>query len=251
MSQSGPPASDTASRLALLRTLYERQLRVRSDDDYLRRHLGSDFLVGTERVYRFYRPWLPGCGRVLDWGCRHAPDACLMRAEYGDAFDIDGCDVVDPDLYKEFHVYSGLNYTRLGHPYALPYSDGEFDFVIASGVLEHVPMDYESMKELNRVMKPGAYLVVSYLPNRFSVEEARLRHSGRGDHHLRLYSRGQLRAMLLHTGFHPRVIGYQTQLDLLSADEPSRAALKPLLRATLAPFTSCLCAVAEKVILNF
>jgi SAM-dependent methyltransferase len=242
---------ETAARLARFRSLYERQLELRPDDDFLRGHLGSDFVEGTERVFRFYRPFLPDTGRVLDWGCRHAPDACLLRAERGDDLAIDGCDVVDPDDYKEFYADIGLRYTRLDHPYRLPYGDDEFDFVIAAGVLEHVPMDYESLKELHRVMQPGGRLVISYLPNRWSLEERRLRRGGRGDHHARLYTARSLRAMLLHTGFHPRVVGYQTRLDLLPADDPARAALKPVARRVVAPFTSCLAAVADKAILNF
>jgi hypothetical protein len=83
------------------------------------------------------------------------------------------------------------------------------DAVIASGVLEHVPMDYESLKELYRVMKPGARLIVTYLPNRASVEEWRLRHRNGRRGHRRLYSRSQIRRLLLHCGFWPLTAGFQ------------------------------------------
>ena len=62
---------------------------------------------------------------------------------------------MEPDLYEAFFEYSGLRYRRLEHSNLLPYEDSTFDMVIASGVLEHVPMDYESLKELYRVLKLG------------------------------------------------------------------------------------------------
>ena len=129
----------------------------------------------------------------------------------------------------------------------LPYADDSFDGAIASGVLEHVPMDYESLKELHRVIKPGGRLILTYLPNLASVEEWRLRRRGRNDSHRRLYSPSHLRALLTHSGFWPLVIAHQTQLDALPADHKSIRWLRPVARAAqLHRLTSCLCAVAEK-----
>jgi SAM-dependent methyltransferase len=108
-------------------------------------------------------------------------------------------------------------------------------------------MDYESLKELNRVLKPGGRLIVTYLPNAASLEEWRLRRRGRNDFHRRLYSSAQLRALLTHCGFWPLLIAYQTQLDALPADHGVLRGLRPLARAAqLHRLTSCLCAVAEK-----
>lgn len=41
-----------------------------------------------------------------------------------------------------------------------PFKDGEFDFIIANHVLEHVPNWFECFKELARVLKPGGKLEV-------------------------------------------------------------------------------------------
>jgi ubiquinone/menaquinone biosynthesis C-methylase UbiE len=46
----------------------------------------------------------------------------------------------------------------------LPYPDDSFDAVLASGVLEHVPLDYESLKELHRVLRVRGRMIVTYLP---------------------------------------------------------------------------------------
>lgn len=242
------PLVATEALAGLLDGLYRRQLEQLPQDPYLRAHSDPAFQRGSMAVYRCYEPWLPPQGRILDWGCRHAPDACLIRARFGSRFTLDGCDVFDSAPYPVFFEYAGLRYQPLSDAVRLPYPDGSFDGVIASGVLEHVPMDYESLKELYRVLKPGARLIVSYLPNAASVEEWRLRHRGRGAFHRRLYSPAQLRALLTRSGFWPLLIAYQTQLDALPADRRSVQWLRPLARAAqLHRITSCLCAVAEKI----
>ena len=63
-----------------LRDLYARQRALLPHDDYFHQHAEAEFVSGTLRVFRFYEPYLPRAGRILDWGCHHAPDACLMRA---------------------------------------------------------------------------------------------------------------------------------------------------------------------------
>jgi SAM-dependent methyltransferase len=246
--QFEPKELSDEALFGLLAGLYRRQIEQLPDEAYLPIHGAAAFLRGTLAVYSFYESWLPREGRLLDWGCRHAPDACLIRARQGSGLTLDGCDIIDRAVYKVFYEYSGLRYEPLFHPVLLPYADGSFDAVIASGVLEHVPMDYESLKELYRVLKPGGRLIVTYLPNAASIEEWRLRRRGRNDFHRRLYSPSGVRAMLLHSGFWPMRIAYQTQLDALPVNRTPVRWLRPALRAAqLQRLTSCLCAVAEKV----
>ena len=241
------PAVAAKTLADLLAELYRRQMEQLPGDAYLRVHSDPAFLRGTVAVYRFYEPWLPNQGRVLDWGCRHAPDACLIRARFGASLTVDGCDVFDPSPYQVFSEYAGLRYQPLSDAVRLPYGDGSFDSVIAAGVLEHVPMDYESLKELYRVLKPGARLIVTYLPNTASVEEWRLRRRERNGFHRRLYTPSQLRALLTHCGFWPPLIACQTQLDVLPVERAPLGLLRPVARAAqLHRLTSCLCAVAEK-----
>jgi len=73
------------------------------------------------------------------------------------------------------HSAAELQYKVLDHEYALSYENATFDAVIAAGVLEHVPMEYESLKELSRVTKPGGVLVITFLPNSRSLHELRAR----------------------------------------------------------------------------
>jgi SAM-dependent methyltransferase len=243
-------------RVQLLRRLYAEQ-QARRSDEYLRGHGSDAFVRGTEQVFEWYRPYLPDGGRILDWGCRHAPDACLLAAEAEGELAIDGCDTVEPDRYEVFHEAARLRYRRLEHEYELPYEKGSFDAVIAAGVLEHVPMEYESIKELSRVTRTGGILVVTFLPNRWSLHEMRARrvaedlHRAGEAHHLRTYRLGRVRQLLQATGFVVRVAGYQTHFDLLPL-EPSASARRRTLSAAgralgvgrLAP---CLGLVAERL----
>jgi SAM-dependent methyltransferase len=241
-----PMSADPAG---VLRQLYAQQLEALPKDAYLRHHSDASFVDGSVRVFRFYEPYLPAEGRILDWGCRHAPDACLIRTRCGEQVTLDGCDVFEGSQYPVFFDYARLRYTRLSEIAKLPYPDDSFDAVLASGVLEHVPMDHESLKELHRILRVGGRLIVTYLPNRASLEEWHLRHWGPGDFHWRLYGRAELRGMLLHNGFRPIVAGYQTQLDLLRVDGVALAALRPILRfLQLHRLVSCHCAIAEKVV---
>ncbi|HEV2687807.1 MAG TPA: methyltransferase domain-containing protein [Bryobacteraceae bacterium] len=231
----------------VLHDLYARQLATLPDDSYLRQHSESSFVEGAVRVFRFYECYLPKEGSILDWGCRHAPDACLIRARLQDRVTLEGCDILDGSQYPVFFECAGLRYAPLHDIVKLPYPDSSFDAVLASGVLEHVPMDHESLKELYRVLRVGGRLIVTYLPNRASIEEWQLRRRGGNHFHWRLYKRSELQNLLLHAGFRPLIAGYQTQLDLLPASG-GLAALRPLLRVfQLHRLASCLCAVAEKV----
>jgi SAM-dependent methyltransferase len=51
----------------------------------------------------------------------------------------------------------------------MPFTDNEFDLVICNHVLEHVDDDRKAMKEILRVMKPGA-IAILLVPNDFKLE---------------------------------------------------------------------------------
>src|ERR1700686_4661686 len=90
-------------------------------------------------------------------------DVVTVRTRVGERVTLDGCDVFDGSQYPVFFDCAGLRYARLSEIVKLPYPDDSFDAVLASGVLEHVPLDYESLKELHRVLRVGGRLIVSYL----------------------------------------------------------------------------------------
>jgi SAM-dependent methyltransferase len=202
------PAAVTDLR-AYLAQLYREELALTPENGYLREHAQPRFIDGTVRMFEWYRAFLPTRGRVLDWGCQHGPDSCLLRATTGSRLDLYACDTIDPSYYPVFRQAAGAAYAQLRHPVELPFEDNQFDAVIASGVLEHVPRDEASLGELYRILKPQGVLVITYLPNRASLAEWYRRVVRQRDFHRRLYGRAETLTLLKRNGFYPQVAEYQ------------------------------------------
>jgi SAM-dependent methyltransferase len=195
--------------------LYSLQALTKSDS-YLHAHSRNLAVIRRqtsifERCQDFFRD----SQVVLDWGCRHAADACLIRMLRGPDVQICGCDV-DSGEYDAFFEFAGLQYTQLTHPYLLPYENNSFDVVIGGGVLEHVPNDSESLKELYRVIRPGGFFIMTMLPNKSSYTEWLNRKLG-NPHHLRLYSLSRALDMFMHHGLLPVRYGYHQVVPTLSS----------------------------------
>jgi SAM-dependent methyltransferase len=194
--------------------LYESQVALKPDS-YLHAHSRNRALIRRQiDIFERCQGFLDGAQTVLDWGCRHAADACLVRMLLGPAVKIDGCDV-DAGGYQSFFDFAKLRYSQLTHPYQLPYADGQFDAVIGSGVLEHVPNDSESLKELYRVIRPGGHFIMNMLPNKYSYTEW-LNRTLKNPHHQRRYRLAEIRNMFLHHGFLPIALGFHQMIPSLS-----------------------------------
>jgi len=133
----------------------------------------------------------------------------------GSDVELHGCDV-DSGEYQAFFDFAGLKYSQLSHPYLLPYESDSFDAVIGSGVLEHVPNDFESLKELYRIIRPGGFFIMTMLPNAYSYTEWMNRRL-KNPHHLRMYSLSEARHMFMHHGFLPVRFGYHQMTPTLSS----------------------------------
>jgi ubiquinone/menaquinone biosynthesis C-methylase UbiE len=155
---------------------------------------------------------LPPQGRILDWGCCHAPDSILLRAVFGDAFEFHGCDFVGSVDFGPLRDLAAVQFQPLRDTVRLPYADRFFDVVIGSGTLEHVAMDYESLKELHRILKPGGLFIFTYLPYQRSKVERVNREVHRTFYHNRLYRTAEINQLLRRTGFLPETIEYQERL---------------------------------------
>ncbi len=198
-----------------LSRLYSLQAQI-SYDPYLHAHSRNTAVIRRQvSIFERCKDSIEGAQRILDWGCRHAADACLVRLLRGGDVELHGCDV-DPPKYKAFYDFAGLKYAQLTHPYRLPYENNSFDAVIGSGVLEHVPIDSESLKELYRIIRPEGRLIVTMLPNRYSYTEW-LNRRLHNPHHLRMYSLEEARHMFIHHGFLPIHSGYHQVLPSLSS----------------------------------
>jgi ubiquinone/menaquinone biosynthesis C-methylase UbiE len=156
--------------------------------------------------------------RVLDLGCgagRHSFEALRH-----------GADVVAADLDRRLlHEVAVLavameveGETALGATFEavhanaldLPFEDGSFDHVIASEVLEHIPDDEVAIKEIVRVLKPGATAAVTvprYWPEAVCWALSSEYHSNEGGH-VRIYRAPELKRRLRSAGLMPRAVDY-------------------------------------------
>jgi SAM-dependent methyltransferase len=201
--------------LAALSKLYRLQAEI-GDDRYLYSHSRNSAVIRRQvAIFERCESILKDAHIVLDWGCRQGADACMVRMLRGAEVEIHGCDV-GPLEYRAFYDFSGLKYSQLTHPYRLPYDDSSFDAVIGSGVLEHVPIDSESLKELYRIIRPQGHFIITHLPNKYSYTEWLNRRLG-NPHHLRLYSLSEALNMLIHHGFLPIIFGYHQMVPSLSS----------------------------------
>lgn len=99
---------------------------------------------------------------VLDLGCgdgtskgyfqKMSPEMRWIGLDLESSPEVDARQRVDPDVY----VFDGIR---------IPFADDSIDLIYCKQVLEHVERPIELMREVNRVLKPGAYFVgsASYL----------------------------------------------------------------------------------------
>jgi SAM-dependent methyltransferase len=92
----------------------------------------------------------------------------------------------------------------------LPFADGDFDHVIASEVLEHIPEDERALAEITRVLKPGSTAAVTvprYWPEAVCWALSREYHSNEGGH-VRIYRTPELARKLRDAGLTPGGVEY-------------------------------------------
>jgi SAM-dependent methyltransferase len=87
-------------------------------------------------------------GTTLDVGCGRRP---YEKTFFADASTYIGTDYLS-DRSRPDVVCSALD---------LPFLDNHFDTVVSTEVLEHVPDPLRAMREMERVLKPGGFLILS------------------------------------------------------------------------------------------
>ena len=232
---------------ALLARLYRSQMDLTGTTPYLVEHADPEYVKHHVNVFLWYSQYLPASGTVLDWGCHHGPDACLIRARWPQ-LALHGCDFVGESEFRAFRDHSRMEYRALTDVAALPYAPNTFDVVIASGVLEHTAMDMEALKALFHVMRHGGTLIITYLPHRWSWVEWRKRRIDKEDFHRRLYGKRESDTLLKHCGFYPIEIGYQTFVPNVvegKLPSPLKRALAPIRHPVFSH--DVLCCAAKKM----
>jgi SAM-dependent methyltransferase len=154
--------------------------------------------------------------RVLDAGCGGGRHLCEPFRTPG--VDVAGVDLNRGDLGKARGYLSLMAGERSGRWVVaqadvtkLPFSDGSFDVVICSEVLEHIEDNRAAVRELVRVLKQGGDLVVTvprFWPERICWALSRAYHHEPGGH-IRIYRKQEMMKLLESAGVQCRRIRYR------------------------------------------
>ena len=148
--------------------------------------------------------------RVLDMGCGAGRHAFEMYRRGGDviAFDQDGEELagvleIFGAMREQGEVPLGAEADiKQGDALAMPFADEEFDRIVASEVLEHIPDDETAISELVRVLRPGGTIAVTvprWLPEKICWALSDQYHEVEGGH-VRIYTGDELVGKLRAAG---------------------------------------------------
>ncbi len=148
--------------------------------------------------------------RVLDMGCgagRHAFEMYRRGADVialdMDADELAGVSELFAAMREAGEVPVGAEAdVKQGDALNLPFPDEEFDRVVASEVLEHIPDDEAAIAELVRVLRPGGTIAVTvprWLPEKICWALSDQYHEVEGGH-VRIYTCGELVGKLERAG---------------------------------------------------
>ena len=135
---------------------------------------------------------------ILDWGCGKGHISYWLKKR---GLNITGCDVANGGITSVFGIDSPIikevefTIAELQHEYILPFADESFHVVLSFGVLEHVPNDLESLKEIRRILKPGGLFFCFHLPYKLSYTQ-NIQHIRGRWYHDKLYSKKNVKDLL-------------------------------------------------------
>lgn len=158
----------TLFEIELLRTCARRSAAMGNAhvSNLLNRYSVYDYTLMADEIARTAR------GRLLDWGCGFGHMSYLLR---GRGFDVTGLTAPDgnnlSDSWNLLIREQGLRVVVAEDEVRLPFADASFDAVLSCGVLEHVPDEAGSAREIARVLRPGGLFFVYQLPNAWSAAE--------------------------------------------------------------------------------
>jgi SAM-dependent methyltransferase len=184
-------------------TLYVAELPDASEVEDYDSYYGEENLAVPEFINRRLDEIIAGFGsyrrggRLLDVGCGAGTIMQVARRAGWEAAGVEvSATAAEHNRAEGFEVFNGeLAEAR--------YSEGRFDVVVLSEVLEHVAEPRELLREVLRVMRPGGLLWATTPNGRgFSARALGLKWSAVSPpEHLHLFSRGAIESLLTETGF--------------------------------------------------
>lgn len=149
--------------------------------------------------------------KVLDIGCGEGRHTLFTRfftpADLVIGIDIN-CQDVQQARMKEDDFGASISVSKhscylAGDALKLPFCDQQFDIIICSEVLEHIPNYTQVLCEIDRVLKPGGQFAVSvprYWPEKICWWLSREYHEVKGGH-VRIFTTRKLKNALKPLGF--------------------------------------------------
>lgn len=126
---------------------------------YYARVASPAVIAGYQRRLRLLTRWLPGRGRLLDFGCGAG---YFVEQAACQGWESHGTDL--GAWAEEAAARREVRNIRAGYLRDLNFPDCYFDVVHSSQVLEHLENPLEDLAEIRRILRPGGLLYVD-VPN--------------------------------------------------------------------------------------
>jgi SAM-dependent methyltransferase len=134
--------------------------------------LARKYATAVGGVSQHFQEAWPSCSRILDIGFGSGRDLLQLTQAGHTVFGVDACEAMVDRAIEECHLQHVDTNGRFfceTLPDLCSFKDNEFDGVLCSGVLMHVPESriFDSVYTIRRILKPGGRLLVS-IPSRNS-----------------------------------------------------------------------------------
>jgi len=118
------------------------------------KEVGAGSRLIVDLVAAFYDRNLKhhAAGKLLDLGCGKVP----LYAAYRDLVTDNVCVDWDSSWHKSEHLDYELDLTK-----TLPFANNEFDTIILSDVLEHIPVPEQLWNEMARLLSPNGKIILN------------------------------------------------------------------------------------------
>lgn len=118
-------------------------------------------------IWRFMMEYYGDFKKGIDVGCGRANGVQFAREK---GFDVYGCDISEGAVkcWKERGVEE---FCKVAPANNLPYADGEFDAVVCSEVMEHIPEEdtLDTLREIYRIGSDKYFFTISLTPEQLPV----------------------------------------------------------------------------------